>query len=97
LRPASTSGTGRARRRGGVVPDEEAGGLGGRLDGRRQPDALQASLAQCVEALEREREVGPAAVADERVDLVDDHLLAAGEDRPAARRRSAASTAIRGW
>jgi hypothetical protein len=29
--------------------------------------------------------VGAAAVADERVDLVDDHLLAAGEDRPAAR------------
>ena len=69
-----------------VVSDQEARRLGGRLDGRRQPDPLQPAPAQRVEALERERQVSPALVADQRVDLVDDDLLAAGEDRPPARR-----------
>jgi hypothetical protein len=65
---------------------------------RRQPDPLQrpSAAARRVEAglvgdvrepLERQREMGPAARADNRVDLVDDHRAHRAQHLPAAVRR----------
>ena len=49
-------------------------------------DALRDPLASCGEPLERERQVRPALGRRDRVHLVDDHGLDAGQDLPRARR-----------
>src|SRR5690606_8672001 len=64
--------------------DEEARDLVERFLRGREADALHLSPGEGVEALEREREVRPALVADERVDLVDDHGADRREHRAAA-------------
>ena len=55
-------------------PDQEPrDGLGGPA-GRRQPDAGRVGRGPAGEPLERDREVGPALVRDQRMDLVDDQV-----------------------
>ncbi len=55
------------------VTDQQASdGLDRALRGR-QPDPVRPRVAQCLESLEREREVRAPLVARDRVDLVDDH------------------------
>ena len=56
-------------------PAEEPGDLVDRAHGRGQPDPLGRPLEQLVEALQRQREVGAALGAGDRVHLVDDHAL----------------------
>ena len=55
------------------IADEQPGdGLDRALRGR-QADPVRPRVAQCLEPLEREREVRAPLVARDRVDLVDDH------------------------
>ena len=72
--PASTMVTGRGRARR-LEPAEEPGDLLQRALRGRQPDALRWPLAQRLEPLEREHQVGAALGGRERVDLVDDDGL----------------------
>jgi hypothetical protein len=53
-----------------------------RADGRAEPDPLQRSGGQPSQPLQRERQVGAALVADQGVDLVDDHRVGRGEQQP---------------
>ena len=64
---------------------EEAGDLLDRAHGGRQPDALGGLLQQRVEALEGERQVRAALGGGDRVDLVDDDGLDAGQRLPGPR------------
>ena len=81
--PALTMVTGRGPARAATT--EEPSDLLERTLGRRQPDALERSVADLFEPLEREREVGAALGRRDCMDLVDDHGFDAGEG--VARRR----------
>ena len=75
---------------------EEAGDLLDRPDRRGQADPLRRPVEQCVEALQRQREVGAALGAGDGVHLVDDHRLDAAQ-RLARLRGEHAGTATRAW
>ncbi len=53
---------------------------------RREPDPLRRPACGLGQALEREREMRAALRPDDGVDLVDDHRVDGGEQRPCARR-----------
>ena len=72
--PASTTVTGRGRRR--TEAAEEARDLVERALGGREPDALRRRVGDRLEPFEREHQVRAALGRRERVDLVDDHGLA---------------------
>ena len=61
----------RYRRSAGAA--EESGHRLDRPLGRRQSDACRAGVGERIEARQRERQVAAPLVADERMDLVDDH------------------------
>ena len=61
-------------------PDEEVADPLERPLRRGEPDPLHGLLAEVVEALQREREVGPSLGGRHRVDLVHDHRLDPAED-----------------
>ena len=83
LPPVPHGNHGRPLRRPGA---EEAGDLGERPHRRREPDPLERTAGEPVEAFERERQVASPLVAGERVDLVHDHGVRGGEHFPAAAR-----------
>ncbi len=70
-------------------PHQEARHLRQRGLGRRQPDPLRLASAgfpdECIEALQRQRQVRPPLGCGHRVDLVHDHPLGTGKRLPCAR------------
>ena len=74
------------RRKRAVAHEQPGDGLDRLLRGR-QPDARGRCIAQGFESLERQREMGAALVARDRVDLVDDHRLDRAQRAPPARAR----------
>ena len=84
------------RRQGPVADQQPADGLDRALGGR-QPDPHRPPVAQRLEPLEGEGQVGAPLVAGDGVDLVDDHRLDRAQRLAARARWSPAGTATREW
>ena len=69
-------------RRQSAVPDEQPADSVDRTLRRRQPDPQRALIAERLEPLEGEGQVGPPLVAGDRMDLVDDHRLDGAQRLP---------------
>ena len=80
-------GRGRAHHLDGTAAREVAGHLVDGLDGGREADALGRTLEHRVEPLEAQGQVGAALGARDRVHLVEDHGLDAGEGLAGSRRQ----------
>jgi hypothetical protein len=63
-------------------PHQQAGRRLDRLDGGREADANRRMTGDCLEPLERERQMRAPLVAREGVDLVDDDCFHGGDRRP---------------